>query len=268
MRSLVVGIAFATSGCQLLFPLDPSPNPPPDDGSTTDAGLPAVRCVATADKVQLPLLADTFLDGTDRAHGGETSMVFGGTNRMLLRFHSFPVRPDNLILELRLERATNASECGSTCGACNESDPMPENVEVRFTRPDWDELAATSMLRDADESWATPGPGAPDVSLQAHASSIPINVTTTTLRFQVTNTPIDPSWTRETFSILLEDTVAAPMHWTSKDSICQLGAPQLIGTCLEGALCGNGTLDAGELCDDGNTDGNDECSPDCLSANS
>ena len=258
--------AVLLTGCQLVFPLRDKPL----DGGGTDAKVdPNLVCLNPGAVVQLPLLADTYVDDTSASHGTETSLSLGLGNSLLLRFQIAPLRFDDLTYSLELRRPVRANECNAPCGVCVHPVMPGLGGSVFVTRPDWDESTANGLIRADGDAWNEAGPAPPDrnVNNLGGGSSGP---QPDQLVIGFGPGPVDdPAWTVDALSIMYIDTINAPALWGSRENKCDADAsePRLLATCLPSALCGNGAVDVGESCDDGNREDGDACPADCGSGN-
>lgn len=239
-------------GCEVVFPLHgPDPTNEP-------------RCLAPGDLVELPLLADTYVDGTAMPHGAESSLQISNGRSILLKFDLGTLRVEDLDYSLTLAHPASANECGTGgCGGC----PMMATglASIALTRSDWDESSVTSSARSEGQPWSMVGPSGADTTSAASISALEDQRVLRAF-FSGIGSGADPAWPTGAISVLLIDPGGGTTHFlSSRTNSCDplATAPSLIATCSPKALCGNGVIDIGEQCDDRNSDVGDGCASTC-----
>jgi hypothetical protein len=181
---------------------------------------------------ELPLLADTYFDGTT-VRGNAGDLLVGEGKSALLRFRLGPdLVVGDLDFSLVLTQPAAAEECGAGCGACP---PMAStrSVTASLVRSDWNETEATAELRDDASPWSMPGPTGVDV-VTLPATSATSNGTTLTINFSSGSLSIPPSWPAEEVSVLIRpiNTTQPVVRFSSRSNACEpASVPRLTAVC-------------------------------------
>ena len=149
----VFAMLLVTAGCDQVFGLA---DRQPIDAAPID-GPPVASCEASGQRIELPLLADTYLDVTAR-HGTDPVLELSSSPQtVLLRLGFGDLAPMISTVQIDLSSVQAAGACGPTGGTCTSCVSAPGMITVYWMRPDWDEGVVDRQLRKAGVPWETSG---------------------------------------------------------------------------------------------------------------
>jgi len=146
----VVGTLLVTAGCDQVFGLAER-QPTPIDGP------PVASCGVAGERIELPLLADTYLDLTAR-HGTDPVLELSNSPQTILLLLAFgDLAPMISTVQVDLTSIQAAGACGPGGGTCFSCVSAPGMISVYWMQPDWDEGVVDQQLRKAGVRWETAG---------------------------------------------------------------------------------------------------------------
>jgi len=153
MVACVVGTLLAAAGCDHVFGLaDRSPI----DAAPID-GPPVASCASSGQRIELPLLADTYVDVTAK-HGTDPVLkVSSSPQTVLLRLGLGDLAPTISTVQVDLAFVQTAGACGPGGGTCMTCVSAPGMFTVYWMQPDWDEGVVDRQLRKAGVPWEAQG---------------------------------------------------------------------------------------------------------------
>lgn len=149
----VVGTLLAAAGCDHVFGLA---DRLPIDAALID-GPPVASCASPGQRIELPLLADTYLDLTAK-HGTDPVLkVSSSPQTVLLRLGLGDLAPTISTVQVDLAFVQIAGACGPGGGTCMSCVSAPGMITVYWMQPDWDEGVVDRQLRKAGVPWEAQG---------------------------------------------------------------------------------------------------------------
>jgi hypothetical protein len=231
-RGILAVIALA--GCDRVFGLhrDVDAGPPGEPGPDSSIVVPACT---SGEKLAMPLLADTYLDGV-APRGRQSILRVSAVPSILLTFAT----GDNAFVhvDLRLQPRALARACGGplsqTCVQCPRG---PGDLRVYWVRTDWHEDVANRMFRDTAAPWETPGAmGATDRSAVVGSPTYVGGTLTASIDFA--SNELQASWPTGQLGVMIAaDGLSAPdlafasRETASDDCETSPAVPELVVTC-------------------------------------
>lgn len=251
--------ALASTGCHLVFGADPGS--PGGEDAATDAATMVPRCTTDGERVELPVVADTVLDGTmeQTSHGREPVLRLDPQRTVLLRVEKggTTLRAIEILLPVP-ETAPGCSTGGASCEACV---PLTfSGASITFIPSDWSEADATYLLRAEGQPWSSPGARGEDVAHACDATADgPARMACAGQMVRSLSLP-----DHLTLAIRAGSGTYATLPSREGVAECDVERVQVTGICRIGAdACGNRAIDLNEECDDGNPIEGDGCDSNC-----
>jgi hypothetical protein len=195
--------------------------------------IPVPACTTPGQVIELPLLADTYLDVTAK-HGTDPVLKLSNTPQtVLLRVALADRAPQIATVQVELRFVFSAGACapGGGCSACVIA---PGMVGGYWMRPDWEEAVADRQVRKPGVPWETPGAAGPTdrstlIVMAAQSGDL-------TLVMPLDPTKLQAAWPQDELGIALAGVTSFAGTYASReiaDNSCAstVAPPRVTATC-------------------------------------
>lgn len=227
-------LLLIATGCDQVFGLEPRPaDAPVVVVDIAPDATPVPACTSSGKVIELPLLADTYLDVTAK-HGSDPVLKLSNTPQtVLLRVALADRAPQIATIQVDLHFVSSAGACspGGGCSACVSA---PGMVGGYWIRPDWDEAVADRQVRKQGVPWEAPNAEGPTdrstlITMAAQTGEV-------TLVMKLDPAELQAAWPQDELGVALVGVTAFAGTYASKeiaDNSCApaVAPPRVTATC-------------------------------------